>query len=67
MSKLYALANDNEYIFPKSFKRNAAHPCTPDYSARMPAVYQLFRFMPHATYLTTVWERRNYHLRDDFL
>lgn len=64
MADLYNLANDN--VPTKGYgdlKRNPAIPSNPDISARMPSVYQLFRFMPHATYLTTVWERRNYHLK----
>lgn len=67
MAELYALANDNERLFPKPIKVNPGHPYTPDFKNRMPSVYQLFRFMPHATYLTTVWERRNYHLQGNFL
>ena len=64
MAELYNLANDN---IPadgyKEIRRNPAFPDAPDISARLPTVYRLFHFMPHATYLTTVWERRNYHLR----
>ena len=64
MATLYNLANDNT---PSAgygdLKKNPAIPSAPDISARLPSVYQLFRFMPHATYLTTVWERRNYHLK----
>lgn len=67
MAELYSLANDNERIFPGSRKTSPSHPYIAAYKSRMPTVYQLFRFMPHATYLTTVWERRNYHLRGDFL
>lgn len=67
MAELYSLANDNEHIFPLPAKSNPSHPFMAAYKSRMPTVYQLFRFMPHATYLTTVWERRNYHLRGDFL
>lgn len=64
MVALYNLANDN--VPPKGYgdlKTNPALPSTPDLSAQMPCVYWLFRFMPHATYLTTVWERLNYHLK----
>ncbi len=64
MAGLYKLANDN--IPAKGYgdlKRNPALPSNPDLSARMPSVYQLFYFIPHATYLTTVWERLNYHLK----
>ncbi len=64
MAELYNLANDNT---PKEgyqdIKFTPAHPEMPDLSARLPSVIWLFRFMPHATYLTTVWERRNYHAR----
>lgn len=66
MAEIYNLANDN--IPSKGYsdlKRNPAYPLEPDLSARMPMVYRLFHFMPHATYLTTVWERRNYHFRDE--
>ncbi len=64
MSALYNLSNDNSMVGQKCTKE--AHvPASiprenPDLSSRMPSVYQLFRFMPHATYLTTVWERRNF-------
>jgi hypothetical protein len=64
MAEFYNLANDNAPAGGYGdLKSNPACPDTPDLSARMPGVYRLFRFMPHATYLTTVWERRNYHLR----
>lgn len=66
MAELYNLANDNQ---PKAgyadLKANPAHPSSPDISTRMPSMYWLFRFLPHTTYLTTVWERRNYHLRPE--
>jgi hypothetical protein len=67
MVRLYALANDNNRIYAKTPKNNPSHPCRPAFQMRMPSVYQLFKFMPHATYLTTIWERRNYHLRDEIL
>lgn len=64
MVTFYNLANDNT---PASgygdIKRNPALPDAPDISANFPSVYQLFRFLPHATYLTTIWQRRNYHLK----
>ncbi len=65
MAKLYNLANDNapEQGY-KGATPSPSMPDKPDLSARMPTVYQLFRFMPHATYLTTIWERRNYHLKE---
>jgi hypothetical protein len=64
MTGLYKLANDNQPANGYGdLKRNPALPANPDLSVRMPSVYQLFRFMPHATYLTTVWERLNYHLK----
>lgn len=64
MAILYNLANDNtpEHGY-AALKPSAAMPDKLDLSTRMPTVYQLFRFMPHATYLTTIWERRNYHLK----
>lgn len=63
MVEIYNLANDNTPAKGYSdLKRNPAYPLEPDLSTRMPTVYRLFHFMPHATYLTTVWERRNYHL-----
>jgi hypothetical protein len=65
MGYLYNLSNDN--IPPKDrpvpIKTSPAHPETADMSAAMPSLYQLFKFLPHPTYLTTVWERRNYHLQ----
>ncbi len=62
MADLYNLANDNvpaaEHI---NLRKNTALPRqNADISARMPSVYRLFHFMPHATYLTTVWERRHF-------
>ena len=64
MADLYNLANDNVPAAGYAdLKENPAMPMAADISARLPSVYQLFRFMPHATYLTTVWERRNYHLK----
>jgi hypothetical protein len=64
MADLYALANDNVPAAGYGdLKKNPALPSAPDISANMPSIYQLFRFMPHATYLTTIWERRNYHLK----
>lgn len=65
MAALYNLANDNQPANGQydDLKANPALPEQPDLSASMPCAYQLFRFIPHATYLTTVWERRNYHLK----
>lgn len=64
MAGLYRLANDNQPAGGYGdLKRNPALPSDPDLRIRMPSVYQLFRFLPHATYLTTVWERLNYHLK----
>jgi hypothetical protein len=57
MAALYNLANDNS---------PAARPCpaaTPIPERPMPICYLLFRFLAHATTLTTLWERRNYHLK----
>ena len=65
MADLYDLTNDN--IPGEGYgemKRNPSLPSAPDISASMPFAYQLFTFIPHATYLTTVWQRRNYHLKD---
>jgi len=61
MAELYSLANDNPVPPLTALKSSPAHPRTPDISLNMPSLYMLFHFMPHATYLTTVWERRNYH------
>lgn len=66
MAELYNLANDNDA--PLAAKRPAlekilARPEAPGHSLKLPTILKLFHFMPHATYLTTVWERRNYHLR----
>ena len=64
MTALYNLANDNAPAAGYTeLKKNPAFPATPDLSATVPSVYQLFRFLAHPTYLTTVWERRNYHLK----
>jgi hypothetical protein len=66
MAGLYGLANDNVPAsgYDYGLKPSQANPSAPRYSLRLPAVYRIFHFMPHATYLTTVWERKNYHLRD---
>ena len=65
LATLYNLANDNAPGHGYGdLKRNPSHPRTPDLSARMPSCYWLFRFLPHSTYLTTVWERRNWHLKN---
>lgn len=64
MATLYHLANDNEVPSNVGLKPNPAHPRQPDFTLRMPSMYQLFHFLPHATYLTTIWERRNYHLKN---
>ncbi len=64
MVSLYKLANDNTPAGGYSdIKHNPALPDAPDISANFPSVYQLFRFLPHATYLTTIWQRRNYHFK----
>lgn len=66
MAELYNLVNDNHPITDyKALKKSVSHPDAPDHSTRMPLAYQLFRFIPHATYLTTIWERRNYHLKNE--
>lgn len=61
MAGLYALSNDN--AVPDMPAANVTALPAKKREPKMPTVYQLFRFMPHATTLTTVWERRNYHLR----
>lgn len=75
IERLYNLANDN--ISKKEGSGNAPaskmdnvlsldigfHNKNYDLSLKMPSAYRLFHFMPHATSLTTVWERRNYHLK----
>lgn len=66
MAELYNLANDNDAPCDArrpALEKTRARPEAPSHSLRLPSVLKLFRFMPHATYLTTVWERRNYHLR----
>lgn len=62
MATLYHLANDNVTDTPRGKIATDRQETRPDYTLRLPTVFRLFRFMPHATYLTTVWERRNYHL-----
>lgn len=62
MADLYGLANDNTPIAGYGeLKDSPAFPETADISARMPVVFRLMHFVAHPTYLTTVWERRNYH------
>lgn len=64
MADLYNLSNDN---IPEGgyaeLKTPQGHPDSPDLTRRLPSVTRLFHFMPHATYLTTVWERRNFRRR----
>lgn len=62
MADLYALSNDNTNVPIEGCASVHRIPAKPR-PVKMPSVYQLFRFMPHATTLTTVWERRNYHLK----
>ncbi len=62
MATLYHLSNDNVTDTPRGIIATDRQEARPDYTLRLPTVFRLFRFMPHATYLTTVWERRNYHL-----
>lgn len=70
MASLYHLANDNKPA--KGYNDTDIVPALPgkntatraDIARRLPTVYRLFHFLPHATTLTSVWERRNYHLRD---
>lgn len=63
MSVLYNLANDNQSSGKMArLKIAPPAPAEADLHSRMPFGYWLFHFLPHATYLTTVWERRNYHL-----
>lgn len=69
MASLYNLANDN--AAPSLKNRAVRAPSSlprenPDLSARMPSCYRLFHFMPHATYLTTVWERKNFASRPTY-
>jgi len=64
MAVLYDLANDNTPQTPHAdIKPMPSDPFAP---VLMPSVsygYQLFKFLAHPTYLSTVWERRNFHLR----
>ncbi len=59
MDALYDLANDNK---PKEgygdLKRNPSMPEAPEFILELPSIIRLFHFMPHATYLTTVYERK---------
>lgn len=66
MATLYDLSNDNAPAAPHlDIKDNPADPFAPEFSnISMPFAYQLFRFVAHATHLSTIWERRYYHLRD---
>jgi hypothetical protein len=59
LSDLYHLANDNP--LPDIIKTSLPHTSHTSPIQRMPTVYRLFHFIAHATYMTTVWERRNYH------
>ncbi|MFA5591760.1 MAG: hypothetical protein WC989_00400 [Micavibrio sp.] len=67
MATLYGLVNDNtpspsHAAGETGAPDNPSHPAKPDYFASMPFAYRLFHFLPHPTHLTTVWERKNYHL-----
>lgn len=63
MAGLYNLANDNQAEKTVAFKNTPTPEQENSPPSRMPSLYQLFRFLPHPTALTTVWERRNYHLK----
>ncbi len=68
MMRLYNLANDNRP--PEGYTRLPERFFSldngrPQAASHMPTVYRLFHFLAHPTLLTTVWERRNYHLKAD--
>ena len=59
MAQYYNLANDNAPANGYGdLKNNPALPETPDFPLALPSITRLFHFMPHATYLTTIWERK---------
>jgi len=59
LGTLYHLANDNP--LPDHIKTPLPRLSHTPPASKMPTVYRLFHFIAHATYMTTVWERRNYH------
>ena len=63
MRKLYNLANDNDIL--QDFSDNVSRkPRSTKYpkSLKFPTLYMIFKFIPHATDMKTLWSRRNYHL-----
>lgn len=59
---MYHLANDNDIITsltslkPKR-ERSKKYPR----SFKFPTIFQIFKFIPHATDMNTLWNRRHYH------
>ncbi|MEM6780722.1 MAG: hypothetical protein AAF569_02545 [Pseudomonadota bacterium] len=62
MRNLYNLANDNDILldFKNNKKRKQRSKRYPR-SFSFPTIFMVFKFMPHATDMKTLWHRRNYH------
>lgn len=61
MREIYKLANDNELSDENIMRKieRQKNKATPQ-EIRLPKIYKLFGFMPCATTLEAVWERRHY-------
>jgi len=61
MRKVYNLANDNNFLCEDVKRRRVSgRPARQIQDVKLPAIYKLFGFMPCATTLEAVWERRHY-------
>jgi len=61
MRQIYNLANDNNFFSEEVIKRSKPkRQKKPMHEVKLPAIYKLFGFMPCATTLEAVWERRHY-------
>ncbi|MEM6811326.1 MAG: hypothetical protein AAF549_02555 [Pseudomonadota bacterium] len=60
MREVYNLANDNDPC-DETIKLRLKKKKMPEKSYQLPRIYKLFGFMPCATSLEAVWERRNYY------
>ena len=60
MREVYSLSNDNDAEEEQIVTRIKARTKLKQVEARLPKIYKLFGFMPCATSLEAVWERRHY-------
>lgn len=60
MRREHNLSNDNDVM--KMYERETWLKQSPNYpkSFTFPTIFQVFKFLPHATDMETLWQRRNY-------